>query len=212
MGTRARWREGTCVRPRPPPDGYLISASYFCVESALLSCQNRHMGSAIQVMADPAGYDCIGWFYDRYWRTAYTRFLPALDRLVLSRLGKGSRILDLCCGTGQLAAALCRRGFFVTGWTGRWECSSMPRRAQCCPRRSPLPRRLLRMSIRVLLADDHGVVRKGLLCSSKEDHCLARVIRVDRKAEFRPDPRAVVEPEAAAVLIDNPPAQRESVS
>ena len=61
------------------------------------------------------GYNGIAWFYDRYWRGLCTRFLPVLDRLVLSGLGRGSRILDLCCGTGHLAAALCRRGYDVTG-------------------------------------------------------------------------------------------------
>jgi SAM-dependent methyltransferase len=41
--------------------------------------------------------------------------MPALDRLGLASLPRGSRILDLCCGTGHLAAALSRRGFEVTG-------------------------------------------------------------------------------------------------
>ena len=38
-----------------------------------------------------------------------------LDRLLLRHLPDGARILDLCCGTGQLAAVLTQRGYRVTG-------------------------------------------------------------------------------------------------
>lgn len=43
------------------------------------------------------------------------RALPVLDRLVLSALSPGDCLLDLCCGSGQLARALTRRGFRVVG-------------------------------------------------------------------------------------------------
>jgi SAM-dependent methyltransferase len=43
------------------------------------------------------------------------RALPALDRLLLHTLPAGSRILDLCCGSGQMARALVRLGYDVTG-------------------------------------------------------------------------------------------------
>jgi SAM-dependent methyltransferase len=44
--------------------------------------------------------------------------MPALDRLLLTGLPRGAAVLDLCCGTGHLAAALCRRGLRVTGLDG----------------------------------------------------------------------------------------------
>lgn len=41
--------------------------------------------------------------------------MPALDRLMLSELPPGARVLDLCCGVGHLARELSNRGFSVTG-------------------------------------------------------------------------------------------------
>jgi 2-polyprenyl-3-methyl-5-hydroxy-6-metoxy-1,4-benzoquinol methylase len=63
----------------------------------------------------PAAYDGLGWFYDRYWRNLCMKLMPALDRLVLTGLPRGARVLDLCCGTGHLSQCLCRRGLKVTG-------------------------------------------------------------------------------------------------
>jgi SAM-dependent methyltransferase len=54
--------------------------------------------------------------YDRHWAADFAaRVLPVLDRLLLASLPAGARLLDLCCGTGQLAHALTARGFAVTG-------------------------------------------------------------------------------------------------
>ena len=65
---------------------------------------------------EPSGYDAFAWFYDRYWATAVAAdFLRATVRLLLPHVGAGTHLLDICCGTGQLAAALCERGFRVTG-------------------------------------------------------------------------------------------------
>lgn len=44
--------------------------------------------------------------------------MPALDSLVFGSLSRGASVLDLCCGTGHLAAAMCRRGLRVTGLDG----------------------------------------------------------------------------------------------
>ncbi len=63
-----------------------------------------------------AGYDAFAGLYDRYWgRVTVDRFLPAYDRLLLARLAPGSTVLDLCCGSGQLAAVLAARGHQVIG-------------------------------------------------------------------------------------------------
>ncbi len=62
------------------------------------------------------GYDKLAWFYDRYWdRHYHAEALRILDRLVLNRLPRGARILDLCCGAGHLALMLAEKGFRVTG-------------------------------------------------------------------------------------------------
>ncbi|MBI1762530.1 MAG: class I SAM-dependent methyltransferase [Acidobacteria bacterium] len=64
-------------------------------------------------------YDSFAWFYNRYWGEEFSR--PALvifNILLFPHLPSGCRVLDLCCGTGQLAAGLCERGYQVTGLDG----------------------------------------------------------------------------------------------
>lgn len=41
--------------------------------------------------------------------------LSALERLLLDELPPGARVLDLCCGSGQIARQLLQRNFRVTG-------------------------------------------------------------------------------------------------
>jgi len=66
-----------------------------------------HMGSA---------YDAFAWFYDRYWATPIQQWQrPALDQLLLRALPPGAHIVDLCCGTGELASNLISLGYKVTG-------------------------------------------------------------------------------------------------
>ena len=60
-------------------------------------------------------YDSFAWIYNRHWGSFATRMVPILEELVLNALSQKARILDVCCGTGQLAHALCVRGFEVTG-------------------------------------------------------------------------------------------------
>ncbi len=61
-------------------------------------------------------YDSFAWFYNRYWGPEFCRTaLAVLKRVLFPKLAPGDRILDLCCGTGQLAAELVSHGYRVTG-------------------------------------------------------------------------------------------------
>jgi len=67
-------------------------------------------------------YDDFAWLYNRHWKDQFTPVaLAVLDRLVVPGISSNSRILDLCCGTGQLAQTLCQRGYVVTGLDGSSE-------------------------------------------------------------------------------------------
>ena len=73
-------------------------------------------------MARYTDYDAFAWIYNKYWGAdSARRFLPVLEKLVLPHLPSQARVLDLCCGTGQLAQALAQRGFQVTGIDGSEE-------------------------------------------------------------------------------------------
>jgi len=64
-------------------------------------------------------YDRFAWFYNKYWGGEYSR--PALaiyNILLFPHLPDGCRILDLCCGAGQIAKGLTDRGYRVTGVDG----------------------------------------------------------------------------------------------
>ena len=63
-------------------------------------------------------YDPFARVYDRHWGAFATNVYPILDHLVLRHLPPGSAVLDLCCGTGQLAAELSRHGYRITGLDG----------------------------------------------------------------------------------------------
>ena len=63
-------------------------------------------------------YDPIAAVYNRHWGYFADRIYPVLHRLVLRDLPPGCDVLDLCCGTGQLAAVLSREGYAVTGVDG----------------------------------------------------------------------------------------------
>lgn len=66
-----------------------------------------------------SAYDRIAWYYNRYWASGPNSFvmraLPILDKLLFAALPRGAHVLDLCCGNGQLAAELTKRGLHVTG-------------------------------------------------------------------------------------------------
>lgn len=62
------------------------------------------------------GYDQLAWFYNRYWGSQYhSQLLRIFQSLVLSNLRPASSVLDLCCGTGNLAKALAEKGYKITG-------------------------------------------------------------------------------------------------
>ncbi len=64
-------------------------------------------------------YDDFAPFYDRDWSRSYLADARAgFEELLLPRLPARSRVLDLCCGSGRLAAWLGGRGFRVTGLDG----------------------------------------------------------------------------------------------
>ena len=60
-------------------------------------------------------YEQFSRIYDRYWGERSISFLPLIRKLLLSHVPPGSRIVDLCCGTGQVAAVLEGDGYSVTG-------------------------------------------------------------------------------------------------
>ena len=61
------------------------------------------------------GYDDFAFTYNRHWGLSWQNFGPVMDHILFNGLSAGSRILDLCCGTGQMAHHLHERGFTVTG-------------------------------------------------------------------------------------------------
>jgi len=67
-------------------------------------------------------YDPFAWAYNKHWGHRFSeQVLPILEKLMLQHLPEKARILDLCCGTGQLARTLIARGYQVTGLDGSEE-------------------------------------------------------------------------------------------
>ncbi len=67
-------------------------------------------------------FDPFAWIYNKHWGADFSqRVLPVLEKLILAHLPAGGRILDLGCGTGQLAQILLKRGYQVTGLDGSEE-------------------------------------------------------------------------------------------
>ncbi|BAY34389.1 hypothetical protein NIES2107_62940 [Nostoc carneum NIES-2107] len=63
-----------------------------------------------------AGYDPLARVYNEDWALGVLKeTLPALEKLILPSLIKDTQILDLGCGTGQLAQKLLEKGYKVTG-------------------------------------------------------------------------------------------------
>lgn len=61
-------------------------------------------------------YDAFAQFYNKHWGSSFaTRIFPVLERLALLHIPTPGPILDLCCGTGQVAQLLGDKGYQVTG-------------------------------------------------------------------------------------------------
>jgi SAM-dependent methyltransferase len=73
-------------------------------------------------------YDPFAQVYDEHWASGAAAQLPILRDRVLVQLPRGSRILDLCCGTGRIAAILGKEGYAVTGLDGSQAALTIARR------------------------------------------------------------------------------------
>lgn len=61
-------------------------------------------------------YDVFASAYDHFFAPeALDTTVQVLNTVLLSQLGPGDEVLDLCCGTGRLTEVLVRRGYRVTG-------------------------------------------------------------------------------------------------
>lgn len=66
-----------------------------------------------------SAYDEFAPFYNLYWAPGFLDDLAAgLSETVLPLVPPGARVLDLCCGTGQIAAWLVGQGLEVVGLDG----------------------------------------------------------------------------------------------
>ena len=64
-------------------------------------------------------YDSFAWIYNKHWGNIFLgKLIPAIEKLLLPHIPPDAHILDLCCGTGQLAKTLTERGYGITGVDG----------------------------------------------------------------------------------------------
>jgi SAM-dependent methyltransferase len=69
-------------------------------------------------MARYSDYDSFAWLYNKEWAFFADNIFPGLKAIAGDALPDGARVLDLCCGTGQLAKVLTEKGYQVTGIDG----------------------------------------------------------------------------------------------
>ncbi len=72
-------------------------------------------------MAQYADYDNFAWFYNQELGEFAEHIFPALKIIAGDKLPAKANILDLCCGTGQLAKVLIEKCYRVTGIDGSKE-------------------------------------------------------------------------------------------
>jgi SAM-dependent methyltransferase len=63
-------------------------------------------------------YDTFAWLYNLEWSGIAANIFPGLKLIAGDKIPEGAKILDLCCGTGQLAKVLTEKGYKVTGLDG----------------------------------------------------------------------------------------------
>lgn len=64
-------------------------------------------------------YDQFAWYYCQGWGEEFhNKARAVLENHVFPRLAPAARVLDLCCGSGDLTALLQANGFHVTGLDG----------------------------------------------------------------------------------------------
>ena len=66
-------------------------------------------------------YDLFAWVYNKHWAEISLQWYPLIKKLVLENIPQGSKILDLCCGTGNFAHLLYEKGYRITGIDGSEE-------------------------------------------------------------------------------------------
>jgi len=66
-------------------------------------------------------YDNFAWLYNQEWGVFANNIFPLLKEIGGENLPDKAKILDLCCGTGQLAKILTEKGYQVTGIDGSQE-------------------------------------------------------------------------------------------
>jgi SAM-dependent methyltransferase len=94
-----------------------ISFSAYNV-SASSSISIAFMTTAISTQQRDA-YDPFAMIYNRGIAEDFCRRAwPTVEKLLLSSISPKSRILDLCCGSGQMARELSNRGYDVVGLDG----------------------------------------------------------------------------------------------
>jgi len=97
--------------------GLLMLVTCVVTATPLSKSANRSTSSGFyKPTADKAPYSALATVYNREFGPLSCReVLPILERVLLPLMPSGGRVLDLCCGTGQLTRALVDRGFEVIG-------------------------------------------------------------------------------------------------
>lgn len=131
-------------------------------------------------------YDTFASVYDRHWGFFAESIVPLLNRLVLDDLPDGSHVVDLCCGTGQLARSLTDR-FEVSGVDGS------PGMIEIAERNAPAAR------FTVADAREFTLDNKAVAVVSTFDS-LNHVMTIDELQEVFVRVRAVLEPDARFVF------------
>jgi len=75
----------------------------------------KYASETLRTLPMRDSYDSFSRIYNAHWGHCSLQLLGPYNKHLLMSLEPGSRVLDLCCGTGQFARALFDKGFGVTG-------------------------------------------------------------------------------------------------